>query len=78
MSSSAPKTSLKPEASRPSAATSGQVNSQEIERVSSLKVNRPRSALLISHFMKPLIQMLSGTTKPRGYFAAQGRYSTAA
>ena len=43
--------------------------------MNSLKVKRPRSASLISHFMKSLTQNLSGTTQARGYSTAQGAMS---
>jgi hypothetical protein len=66
---------VKPADKSPLAVTSGQSSSQDSERVSSLKVNRPRSKSLISHFMKSLIQKRRGTFQARGYFTAQGQAS---
>ena len=64
-----------PSTSRLLTKVSGQFSTQETERVISLNVKIPKSRSLISQLIKSLIQSLSGTTQPRGYFIAQGHKS---
>ena len=51
---------------------SGQSSSQAIERVSSLKVKRPKVASLTSHFIMAVMSFFSGRCQPRGYLIVQG------
>ena len=51
---------------------SGHSSSQASERVSSLKVKRPKVASLTSHFMKSPIQSFNGTCQARGNLMVQG------
>ena len=63
---------VKPVARKLLAIDNGHSSTHAIERVSSLKVNRPRSKSLISHCIRSLIQNLSGMIQSLGYFTKKG------